>query len=263
MTQFSLLELLEKPGLDALFKPDQIYESSDGAFITRLTEDTRFDRKSARIESNGLAICLSDFGNGPAVEGGVVAVGIEKDGRVSGCKYLNEQRIHEIESAGRDRCPDGRFSTRRVNVRNSDREDDFIVLIRIYYVEGRLVSLTNDEAYCRQSDKSRRLTDSGKQEIRISKGERSFELETSTLKYPDDFRTRDIANFVSRIRKSREGSDEIEAEKIMQPPRLGEVMNGHFLPNHVCDLMFANDSQEVFPGAYVHFLRYNGTIAKS
>jgi len=210
-----------------------------------------------------LAVCLSAFGNGPAAEGGVVAVGIEKDGRVSGCKHLSEHRIQEIESAGRDRCPDGRFATRRVNVKNSNDEDDFIVLIRVYYVEGRLVSLTNDEAYCRQGDKSRRLTDSEKQEIRISKGERSFELETSTLKYPDDFRNQDIANFVSRIRKSREGSSEIPAEKIMQSLRLGKAVNGQFVPNHVCDLMFANDAQEVFPGAYVHFLRYNGTVAKS
>ena len=254
---------MEKPRLDALFKPDQIFETDDGAFISRLTEDTRFDRKSARVDGNGLANCLSAFGNGPAVEGGVVAVGIEKDGRVTGCKHLSETRLQEIETAGRDRCPDGRFATRRIGVENGKGEQDFLVLIRIYYVEGRLVSLTNDEAYCRQGDKSRRLTDPEKQEIRISKGERSFELETSTLKYPSDFRNQDIANFVSRIRKAREGSDEIPPEKILQSLRLGKVMNGEFAPNHVCDLLFANDPQEAFPGAYVHFLRYNGTVAKS
>ena len=263
LTQLSLLELMEKPRLDALFKPDQIYESDDGAFITRLTEDTRFDRKSGRIDGNGLAICLSAFGNGPAVEGGVVAVGIEKDGRVTGCKHLSEGKLQEIETAGRDRCPDGRFTTRRINVLNEKGEDDFLILIRIYYVEGRLVSLTNDDAYCRQGDKSRRLNDSEKQEIRISKGERSFELETTTLKYPDDFRAQDMANFVSRIRKAREGSEDLPSEKILQSLRLGKVVNGEFAPNHVCDLMFANDPQEVFPGAYVHFLRYNGTVAKS
>lgn len=254
---------MEKPRLDALFKPDQIYECDDGEFIARLTEDTRFDRKSGRVDGNGLATCLSAFGNGPAVEGGVIAVGIEKDGRVTGCKHLSEAKLQEIETAGRDRCPDGRFATRRINVQNLNGEDDFLILIRVYYVEGRLVSLTNDEAYCRQGDRSRRLTDSEKQEIRISKGERSFELETSTLQYPDDFRNQDIANFVSRIRKAREGSDDIPAEKILQSLRLGKVINEEFVPNHVCDLMFANDAQQVFPGAYVHFLRYSGTVAKS
>lgn len=254
---------MEKPRLDAMFKPDQIFESDDGAFIVRLTEDTRFDRKSGRVDGNGLAICLSAFGNGPAVEGGVVAVGIEKDGRVTGCKHLSEGKLQEIETAGRDRCPDGRFSTRRIEITNEKDEVDFLVLIRIYYVEGRLVNLSNDDAYCRQGDKSRRLTDSEKQEIRISKGERSFELEASTLKYPDDFRNQDIANFVSRIRKAREGSEELTTNKILQSLRLGKVINEEFTPNHVCDLMFANDPQEAFPGAYVHFLRYSGTVAKS
>lgn len=261
--QLSFLESIEKPRLDALFKPDQIFESDDPDFICRLTEDTRFDRKSARIEGNGLAICLSAFGNGPAVEGGVVAVGIEKDGRVSGCSSLSEVRIQEIETAGRDQCPDGRFQTRRLPIKNDQGQADFLILIRIYYVESRLVSLTNDQAYCRQGDKSRKLTDSEKQEIRISKGERSFELEPAKLGFPDEFREQDIANFVSRIRKSREVSDDVTSSKILESLRLGRSINNAFIPNNVCVLMFAKDAQQVFPGAYVHFLRYHGTEART
>lgn len=261
--QLSLFELMERPSLDALFKPDQIFESDDGNFISRLTEDTRFDRKSAKVEANGLAVCLSAFGNGPAVEGGVVAVGIENDGRVSGCKDLSERRLQEIESCGRDLCHDGRFATRRIEVTNSKGEPDFLILIRIYYVESRLVSLNNDQAYCRHGDKSRRLTDAEKQEIRISKGERSFELEPSTLSYPGDFRMPDIRNFVSRIRRSREGSEDVTPEQIMQSLRLGRVTDGKFVPNNVCTLLFATDPQQVFPGSYVHFLRYHGNTAES
>ncbi len=261
--QLSLLEMMEKPRLDALFKPDQIFESDDGDFVCRLTEDTRFDRKSGRVDANGLAVCLSAFGNGPAAEGGVVAVGIEKDGRVTGCASLSEGKLQEIETAGRDQCPDGRFQTRRIEVQNENGEADFLILIRMYYVESRLVSLTNDTAYCRQGDKCRRLTDTEKQEIRISKGERSFELEASTLEYPKDFREQDIANFVSRIRRSREVSDNVPNEQILQSLRLGRVVNDTFVPNNVCVWMFATDTQQVFPGCYVHFLRYNGTEARS
>lgn len=261
--QLSFLEALEKPRLDALFKPDQIFESDDPGFICRLTEDTRFDRKSGRIDSNGLAVCLSAFGNGPAVEGGVVAVGIEKDGKVTGCASLSEAKLQEIETAGRDQCPDGRFETRRIEILNFKGEVDFLVLIRIYYVESRLILLTNEQAYCRQADKCRKLTDSEKQEIRISKGERSFELEPATIAYPTDFREQNIANFVSKIRRSREVSDDVPSAKVMESLRLGRAIDGKFLPNNVCVLMFANDAQQVFPGAYVHFLRYNGTEAKT
>ena len=255
--------MLEQPTLDALFKPDQIFASNDGAFLCRLTEDTRFDRKSGKVERNGLAQCLSAFGNGPAVEGGVLAVGIEKDGTVTGCAHLGESRLQEIETAGYDMCPDGRFETRRVPVVNASGRPDFLVLIRIHYVESRLVKLTNGDAYCRQSDRSRKLSDSEKEEIRISKGERSFELEPCSLAYPDDFRTADIAGFVSRIKADRGASSVAKAETILQSMRLGKITASGFVPNNVCALLFAKDPREVFPGAYIHFLRYNGTQAGS
>lgn len=261
--QLSLLELLERPTLDALFKPDQIFDSHDGPLICRLTEDTRFDRKSPKVGGNGLAQCLSAFGNGPAVEGGVVAVGIEKNGTVTGCSHLSESRLQEIENAGRDGCPDGRFETRRVSVTNSTGKPDFLILIRMFYVETRLVRLTNGDAYCRQSDTSRKLLDAEKEEIKISKGERSFELEPSTLVYPNDFRLSNINTFVARIRNERGGSDTLSTETILQSMRLGKIGPSGFIPNNVCVLLFARDSREVFPGAYIHFLRYNGTEAGS
>ena len=261
--QLSLLEILERPSLDALFKPDQIFSSEDSTFVCRLTEDTRFDRKSSKVEPNGLAQCLSAFGNGPAVEGGVVAVGIDKDGTVTGCRHLSEKRLQEVESGGRDLCPDGRFETRRLEVVNARGEPDFLLLIRIFYVETRLVKLTNGEVYCRQADKSRRLSDAEREEIRISKGERSYELEPCTLKYPQDFRLPDINKFVRKIREDRGGSERLSTETLLQSMRLGKVVAGTFQPNNVCALMFANDPREIFPGSYIRFLRYNGIEAGS
>jgi ATP-dependent DNA helicase RecG len=45
--------------------------------------------------------------------------------------------------------------------------------------------------------------------------------------------------------------------------RLGKVRDGKFIPNNVCALAFARDPRQVFPGAYVHFLRYSGTEEKT
>lgn len=256
--QLSLLEVLERPTLGGLLEPDHIF-SGDGDFIASLPEDTRFDRKSARIDAHGLAVCLSAFGNGPAAEGGVVAIGIEKDGRITGCKSVHPNKLQEIEFMGRDHCPDGRFSTRRVAVTNDKGEDDFLVLARVAYVEDRLVDLTDGSAFCRESDRSRRLTEIEKQEIRINKGERAFELEACSLTFPDDFRAADLSRFAQRIRRSRDGSEDVTDIGIFESMRLGKVRDGTFIPNNVCALMFAKDVQRVFPGAYVHFLRYSGT----
>jgi len=180
--------MLERPTVEALAKPDHVFATDDWRFVAAHPENTRFDRKSARIAAAGLAECLSAFGNGPAVEGGVVVLGIEKDGTITGCSSVSEDKLQQLEFMGRDHCPDGRFSTNRMAVTNSAGEPDFIIRARVYFVADRPVELTNGAAFCRESDRSRRLSDTEKQEMRINKGERQFELEPCSLDYPDDFR---------------------------------------------------------------------------
>ncbi len=261
--QLSLLELLEQPTVEALVKPDHVFNTDDWQFVVQHPENTRFDRKSSRIASKGLAECLSAFGNGPAVEGGVVVIGIEKDGTVTGCSSLPEEKVQQLELMGRDHCPDGRFATNRLQVTNSRGQADFVIRARVSFVEDRLIELTNGDAFCRESDRSRRLTEAEKAEIRINKGERAFELEPCPLKYPDDFRGAQLSKFANQIRASRDGSNDISDEQILKSMRLGRLRDGRFVPNNVCALIFAKDPRQVFPGAYVHFLRYNGTEEKT
>lgn len=261
--QLSLLELLDRPTVEGLAKPDQVFNSDDWRFVVAHPENTRFDRKSARISASALAEYLSGFGNGPAVEGGVLAIGIEKDGRVTGCKSMSEEKIQQLEFMGRDHCPDGRFRTNRLEVVNIKGEADFIIRARVYFVEERLVCLTNGNAFCRESDKCRQLNDAEKEEVRINKGERAFELERCSLDYPDDFKTNLITRFARQMRDTRDASEEVTNEEILESMRLGRVQNGVFQPNNACVLAFAKDPRRIFPGAYVHFLRYNGNEEKS
>jgi ATP-dependent DNA helicase RecG len=175
--QLDFLELLERPTVEALAKPDRVFESDDWKFVVGHPENTRFERKSAKVEGKVLAEALSAFGNGPAVEGGVLVIGIEKDGTVSGCSRCSDEKLQKLEFMGRDHCPEGGFVTNRLGVTNSLGKSDFIIRARIHFVENKIVDLTNGEAFVLESDRSRRLTESEKQEIRINKGERAFELE--------------------------------------------------------------------------------------
>jgi ATP-dependent DNA helicase RecG len=261
--QMSLLDLIERPVIETLYKPDQIYESNDPALFLRLTEDDRFDRKSGRSDSRNLAVCLSAFGNGPSIHGGVLAIGIENDRTISGCKRLSESQLQTVESAGRDHCPDGRFVSRRMGALNDAGEEDFIVLIRIFYVEEKLVTLTNGEAFTREADRCRKLPDDQKQEIRINKGERSFELEPCGLNYPGEFKTPLVRQFCQIVREQRDGSDAVSDQEVLQIMHLGKNRDGVFVANNACALMFALDPQSVFPGSYIHFLRYEGTTEKT
>ncbi len=100
--QLSLLELLERPSIDGLIKPDRLFTTDDWQFVVKHPENTRLERKSARIAPAGLAECLSAFGNGPAVEGGVVLIGVEKDGIIAGCSSISEEKLQQLEYMGRD-----------------------------------------------------------------------------------------------------------------------------------------------------------------
>lgn len=259
MKQLNFLELLERPTLDALIKPDQIYESEDWRFVVAQPENTRFERKSGRVRPETLAECLSAFGNGPAVEGAVVVIGVENNGTVSGCNQFGPEKLTTLEFMGRDHCPSGRFKTRRLEVVNARGQPDFVILARVYFVDDKLVELTNGDAYCRESDRSRKLTDAEKQEVRINKGERAFELEPCALEWPNDFRYNMIERLVQLVKRERGGAEDTPDVDILSALRLGKIKDGRFIPNNVCALIFAKDPRQVFPGSYVHFLRYAGT----
>lgn len=256
--QLSLLDLLEKPPIEALYSPDQIYESDDVKLFSRITEDHRFDRKSAKAQPKELAKYLSGFGNGPSVDGGVLAIGIEKDGELSGCAHLGQDRLSEIERLGENFCPDGRFETRRLQAKNAKGEDDFIILARIRYIEGKLVELSGGEAYERLGDQCKQLTDAKKQEIRIDKGERSFEQEPCGLIYPDDFDENAIARFAKLVTDNASTDLQYSRTDILKAYHLGRERSGTFVCNNACAVLFVKDPVTVFPGLLVHFLRYEG-----
>ena len=54
--------------------------------ICTMTESPLFDRKSARIDAKTLAIHLIAFAN---ADGGVIAVGVEDDGTITGNRRLS------------------------------------------------------------------------------------------------------------------------------------------------------------------------------
>lgn len=263
MNQLSLLDLLDRPPIEALYKPDQIYESDDYQLFVRLTEDPRFDRKSGQSEPKVLAKYLSAFGNGPSVDGGVLAIGIEKDGTISGCTHLSQSQLSDIESCGQIHCPDGRSISRRIRALNHKAQEDFIVLVRISYVDDKVVQLTDGTAYERLGDQCIKLSEEKKQEKRIDKGERSFEQEPCGLIYPDDFDMQKIGKFCSLIKRNVESTEDHSNEAILQSAHLARFRGESLVCNNACALLFAVDPQSVFPGAYVHFLRYNGNEAKS
>lgn len=246
------------PSLSALWTPDQIYECDDPTLLLRLKEDDRFEKKSWRIEPKDIAPAFSAFSNGPSVRGGVVAFGIaNKAPDFEGCSRLSEDRLSAIEACFHIHCPDAKVRCRRVPVKIAGK-DDFIILFRISYNHDKLVCLTNGDAYERISDRTVRLDDGRKQQLRVDKGERQFETEVTTLNYPAQFDTSAISAFCDRVRTSRGTSAQHGTTQILESMRLGTHAENVFVPNNACVLLFAKDPRWAFPGAIVHFLKYRG-----
>lgn len=91
--------------------------------ICGAVESPLFDRKSARIDAKALAVHLIAFAN---ADGGVIAVGVEDDGTITGIDSYAEN-INELLRAPFDFCkPSVRVETERLSCTNRNGKPDHI-----------------------------------------------------------------------------------------------------------------------------------------
>ncbi|TXM71457.1 ATP-binding protein [Methylobacterium sp. WL69] len=82
-------------GLPQLWTPDDIFDCLDQSAIERFKEDSRIERKRAAVSKKDLADNLSMWAN-TQPSGGIIFVGVEDDGTISGCKNIEQEHINEI-----------------------------------------------------------------------------------------------------------------------------------------------------------------------
>lgn len=244
--------------LPQLWTVDEIYAALSDQIIKRFVEDRRIERKSARIEDKGLSESIAMFAN-TQPDGGIILIGVENDGSVSGCAALTPDQLNKIEEADRTYCPNARCQSKRVPVVTVHGAPDFVVAYRVSYRKDRLVENWRGDAFVRSGEKKRRLTEEEKREIRIAKGEIDFELEPCGLRWPDDFEGELVATYCDRFRSYRSLRGGQTNEQILSYSHLGDIERGAFRPNNACALLFAKDVTRLFPGARVRFLRFSGT----
>ena len=93
--------------------------------ICTITESPLFDRKSARIDAKTLAIHLIAFAN---ADGGVIAVGVEDDGTITGIDAYQEH-INELLRVPFDYCkPSVQIETELLACTNKDGKPDHILI---------------------------------------------------------------------------------------------------------------------------------------
>ena len=121
--------------------------------ICGAVESPLFDRKSARIDAKALAVHLIAFAN---ADGGVIAVGVEDDGTITGIDSYAEN-INELLRAPFDFCkPSVRVETERLSCTNRNGKADHILLIEVLQ-SSDLHANQADEVFFRVGDKSKKL----------------------------------------------------------------------------------------------------------
>jgi len=247
----------ERPKPVELFTPDEIFQQADSATLSKFYENSKFERKSAAIHARELAEYYSMFAN-TKPDGGVIAIGVRNDGTLEGCGSLQPERLNRIEQAGQY-CSDAKHASRHVPFQRKDGDQDFVILVRVFYNETRLVETADGNAFIRRGSSKYKLRNSEKMEIRASKGEISFELEPCPgMRYPMDFDQDLIGQFVEAYHSKKQLDERHSHDEVLELCHLGRRRPEGFEPNLACALAFANDPRIVVPGCRVRFLRFEG-----
>lgn len=246
--------------LPQLWTPDDIFETLDDLTVLRFKEDSRIERKRVEVTQRDLAEYVSMWAN-TQPSGGVVLIGIDNDGSITGCSHIETEHLNSIESVRR-LCPDARLEFKRVSITNKKGNKDFVIAVRVYYRDDKLVETSDLSAFVREGDTKRRLSEPEKREIRLGKGELDVESERVPLKFPSDFNLELLTLYRDNYVAKRQLEKRYTIEDVLALSKLGRRMGGLFAPNLACALLFANDSRSVCPGAYIRVIRYDGVEEK-
>jgi len=236
----------------------EVFENFDAELLYQIREDRRFERKSANMKGKDMAPSLSMFANN-SPDGGLLVIGVEDDGTVTGFQSQSEDAVNQLEKAFRDHCPESRYEIKQFPVQNCAKEPDYILLVYVKYREDRLVETTKGDAYIRIGDTKRRLSDEERAELRNLKGQARIELDPVDLTFPDDFKIDLLEQFGKSVRERRGLAHTTDLKEILEIRRLGRITDGKFNPNLACAMVFAKDPCLVVPGARIRFLRFEGT----
>src|ERR1700722_2691321 len=78
---------------------DEIFGSLGSIDIVDLKEDRRVERKVSGVSARALGDYFSIFANTPP-DGGIILIGVDDDGSVSGCDSASQNHLNDLERAG-------------------------------------------------------------------------------------------------------------------------------------------------------------------
>ncbi|QIM62062.1 ATP-dependent DNA helicase RecG [Pasteurellaceae bacterium Orientalotternb1] len=215
--------------------------------LTARKEDRCFDRKSARKEPKEILRHLIGFAN---AEGGVLVIGIEDNGEISGFRsqkaHSPEEFIHALHSL--QKMP---FSVTHqlLDVTNSKGEPDHILVFDVIASNGRVIISHDDRAFLRSKDQTLELSFEQRRQLEYEKGQRVFEDQGVESADFDDLDTNLLERYRLKLNTDRSIKEILQARNLIT--KEGKLTNA-------CILLFGKEPTRYFPNARLRFLRYEG-----
>ncbi|MEG2543711.1 MAG: ATP-binding protein [Longicatena sp.] len=221
-------------------------EKIDKQFLNNKTENQYFDRKSARIKPKDIIRHLIAFAN---ANGGILAIGVEDDGEITGFDMQNSSKINDFEVAPLKYCPNLlNYNTEVLAIENKE-----VLLFQIEPSSDRVVFSSDNKVYLRIGDESITLNHDQITNLEYDKGQRYFEdvinLDTSS----DDIDWKLVRNYKEMMKSQLKDIEILEAR--------GLYNKGHLTNAGI--LLFAKNPTKFLPNARLRFLRYDGSRAET
>ncbi len=219
--------------------------------LTTMTEGQFFDRKSARLATKDFAHHLSAFAN---ASGGIVAIGIEDDGCITGVLQEQENRFRQTAFDFLQIPPEYQVET--IAIQLASGEQGNIMLFHIAPSSNEIIKLKNGDAFLRVGDQSRKLSVEMLSALEYSKGIKSYETRIIPDATVDDL-DMDLVNQYIRLFDSTVSSP----LDVLKGRGLIKEKDGTIQLTVAAILLFGKFPTQFLPGARVRFLRYEGKVA--
>jgi len=232
--------------------PKRLFDNPDlNFFCAPNIEGQTFERKFKR-EPKLLAATLCGFAN---AQGGLLVIGITDDLKLQGVNELGEECIAKMVGAVEQ--VDTLVNHRFVDIINHKGKPDRLILMYVDPVTDRVVFRSDKEAFMRRGDRTVKLTP---QEIFQLMQQRSGQPAEDRPIIPYNECPLDTEVFNWLMERASE-TLEVRQDPLEFLRNLGLIVDEDGKPYLTVAgyLLLARNPRQLIPGAYVRFLKYEGT----
>lgn len=217
-------------------------------------ENLYFERKSAGIDLKKVANEVMALAN---AQGGIVALGVEDNGKISGFNKYGIEKLNEAQKIVSSYLnPTPVYNCEIIEVNNYKNENDKILLYHIEPSMNKVIRNVKDEVYCRQGDSSIKLTHEQIKSLEYDRNETNFESQIIFESSIDDIDTEVVGIYKKRLETEKDGLDVLKARGFIRE------IKGDLKFTNAGMLLFGKNPSIYLPCSRLRVIKFEGNDFK-